>query len=258
MEHGTRVVVTGGGNGIGRALAHRLAREGAAVVVADVDERAAVTVAREVGGHAVVCDVATASGMEGMINEAREWLGDIDWYFGNAGVEHGGDLDTPDAVWHKVLDVNMLAHVRAARLLVPGWIGRGGGRFVLTASAAGLLTMVGNAPYSVSKHAAVAFAEWLSVTYGDQGIVVQAVCPLGVDTAMLDGIGQAQQMLRADAMSADEVADAVWEGLQRDDFLILPHPQVAGYYANRAADTDRWLAGMRRLNRSSAEQFGDH
>ncbi|CAB4989266.1 unannotated protein [freshwater metagenome] len=143
-----------------------------------------------------------------------------------------------------------MAHVRAARLLVPEWLERGGGRFVVTASAAGLLATVGNAPYSVSKHAAVGFAEWLSITYGNRGITVQAICPQGVTTRMLDEAGPFKELLTRDgALSPEQVAESVWQGLQDGGFLILPHPEVLEYYSNRAAHTDRWLGLMRRIQR---------
>jgi NAD(P)-dependent dehydrogenase (short-subunit alcohol dehydrogenase family) len=169
----------------------------------------------------------------------------------NAGIDGAGGPDSlaaPDAVWERVIDTNVMAHVRAARALVPGWLETGGGRFVVTASAAGLLTMIGSAPYSVTKHAAVAFAEWLSVTYGDRGVTVQAICPQGVQTRMLEEAGPLQELLSRDAaLTPDQVADTWIASLADDRFLVLPHPEVAGYYAARAADTDRWLAGMRRL-----------
>jgi NAD(P)-dependent dehydrogenase (short-subunit alcohol dehydrogenase family) len=146
------------------------------------------------------------------------------------------------------LDVNLMAHVRAARLLVPDWLRRGGGRFVVTASAAGLLTMIGSAPYSVSKHAAVAFAEWLSITYGNAGVVVQAICPQGVATRMYERAGPLKDLLGRDrVVTPEEVADVAWEAMQDNRFLILPHPEVAGYYAHRAASPDAWLAAMRHL-----------
>jgi len=149
----------------------------------------------------------------------------------------------------------VLAHVRAARLLVPEWLERGAGRFVVTASAAGLLTMLGSPTYSVSKHAAVAFAEWLSATYRHRGVVVQAICPQGVRTRMLDNAGPLQELLSHDtAIAPEDVAEAMWQAMADDRFLVLPHPEVAGYYANRAAQTDRWLAGMNKLQRRLEEK----
>ena len=244
-------VVTGAGHGIGRALATRLAAEGARVVVNDLDPEAAAAVADEIGGTPVPADCSTDSGVRHLLEQATRELGRIDVFMANAGIDGAGgpdSLDTSDDVWTTVLDTNVMAHVRAARALVPGWLEGGGGRFVVTASAAGLLTMIGSAPYSVSKHAAVAFAEWLSVTYGDRGVVVQAICPQGVQTRMLEEAGLLQDLLSRDsALAPEQVADAWVESLSDDRFLVLPHPEVAGYYAARAQDTDRWLAGMRRL-----------
>jgi NAD(P)-dependent dehydrogenase (short-subunit alcohol dehydrogenase family) len=242
------VVVTGAAGGIGRALAERMVREGARVVVTDLDEARLGPVAEELGAYAVCADAATAAGVERVVTAAREHLGAIDVFFANAGVETGTGLDSFDADWARSLDVNLMAHVRAARLLVPDWLERGSGRFVVTASAAGLLTMIGSAPYSVSKHAAVAFAEWLSITYGNAGVVVQAICPQGVATRMYERAGPLKDLLGRDrVVTPQEVADLAWEAMQDNRFLILPHPEVAGYYAHRAASPDAWLAGMRHL-----------
>lgn len=245
---GAGVVVTGAGHGIGAAIVRRLAAGGARVVVNDLDERAAEEVAAELGGLAVTGDAASEAGVDALVDAATRELGRIDIYVANAGVDVGRGLGAPEEDWATAWEVNVLAHVRAARLLVPRWLESGGGRFVVTASAAGLLTMLGSPSYSVSKHAAVAFAEWLSATYGDRGIVVQAICPQGVRTRMLQEAGPVQALLSHDAaLEPEDVAEAVWRGLQDDRFLILPHPEVAAYYALRAQDTDRWLAGMRRL-----------
>jgi NAD(P)-dependent dehydrogenase (short-subunit alcohol dehydrogenase family) len=244
---GSSAVVTGAAGGIGRAIAHRLATEGFRLVVADLDP-AVETVAAELGAVAVVGDCASAAGVEPLVAAALDALGRVDVFFANAGTDVGRGLDTADAAWEIALEVNVMAHVRAARLLVPRWLDGGGGRFVVTASAAGLLTMLGSAPYSVSKHAAVAFAEWLRATYGHRGIVVQAVCPQGVRTRMLEEAGPLRDLLSRDrALEPEEVADVIWRALQGNDFLVLPHPEVAGYYRARAADPDAWLAGMGRL-----------
>jgi len=258
---GQGVVVTGAGRGIGRALALRAAREGARVVVNDLDAGTARAVAAEVGGTAVPGDAASAAGVRALVAEATEALGRIDAFLANAGIDgaHGPDsLQTPDEAWARVVDVNVMAHVRAARELVPRWLADGqGGRFVVTASAAGLLTMIGSAPYSVTKHAAVGFAEWLSVTYGGRGVRVHAICPQGVRTQMLEDAGPLQQLLSRDrALEPDEVADALVAAIEEDRFLVLPHPEVAGYYAARAADPDRWLAGMRRLQQKVDTALG--
>lgn len=249
------VVVTGAGNGIGAALARRLAATGARVVVNDLDAGAAEAVAAEIGGIAVPGDAASEAGVTALVAEAGAHLGGIDMYVANAGVGVGGGPEAPEADWDLAWQVNVMAHVRAARELVPGWLERGHGRFLTTVSAAGLLTMLGSAPYSVTKHAALAFGEWMSATYGDRGITVQCVCPLGVRTDLLESSGDTgKAILAGDAITPEEVADAVMAGLADGRFLILPHPQVADYYAARATDTDRWLAGMRRLQAKVFEE----
>ena len=243
-------VVTGGGSGIGRALARRLAAAGAQVVVNDRDPNAAKAVAAETGGLAAPADVSSEDGVRGLISAARDHLGEIDIYCSNAGIAAGTGADSPDAVWQQSWDVNVMAHVWAARELLPGWLARGRGRFVVTASAAGLLTMLGTAPYSVTKHAAVGFAEWLAASYGYRGLQVHCICPQGVRTGMLAASGRAGNVvLQEAAIEPDRVANALWDGMTDGRFLILPHPEVAGYYALRAGDTDRWLRGMGRLQR---------
>ncbi|CUR57863.1 Short-chain dehydrogenase/reductase SDR [metagenome] len=248
---GVGAVVTGAGHGIGRALATRLALEGARVVVNDLDADAAHEVAAAIGGTAVPGDAASAEGVEHLITQARIDLGRIDLFLANAGIDGVGgpdSLHTPDDAWARIVEVNVMAHVRAARLLVPDWLETGGGRFVVTASAAGLLTMIDSAPYSVTKHASVGFAEWLSVTYGHRGVTVQAICPQGVQTRMLEEAGPLVGLLSRDtALTPEQVADAFIASLADDRFLVLPHPEVADYYRARATDTDRWLGGMRRL-----------
>lgn len=248
--HGAGVVVTGGGAGIGEALARRFAQSGATVVVNDIDATSAHRVARDIDGHAVPCDAATQDGVERLVTEARGHLGDIDLFCANAGVGRGGGPEAPDEAWAVSWEVNVMAHVRAARTLLPHWLARGRGHFLATVSAAGLLSHLTAAPYAVSKHAALAFAEWLSITYEPHGITVQALCPQGVRTNMLlaeDDPGKA--LLLPDALLPEQVAEAVVQGLASGQFLILPHPDVAGYAINRATDRDRWLAGMRRLRR---------
>jgi NAD(P)-dependent dehydrogenase (short-subunit alcohol dehydrogenase family) len=245
---GKGVVVTGAGHGIGRALAARFAAEGARVVVNDLDADAAEKVATEIGGYGVPGDATTEHGVAALVAAAGEHLAAIDVWCANAGIERGHGLHASEADWAAALDVNMLAHVRAARLLVPGWVERGQGRFVVTASAAGLLTMLGSPVYSVTKHAAVAFAEWLSATYRHRGVHVHAICPQGVKTRMLDESGPLKDLLSHDvALEPEDVAEALWQAIQDDRFLVLPHPEVAGYYATRATQTDRWLGGMNKL-----------
>lgn len=247
---GSTAVVTGAAGGIGRAIATRLVAEGFRVVVADLDPAVAET-AGALGDDvvaAVVGDCASEAGVADLITAAQEQLGHIDVFFANAGVEGGRGLEATEDQWARAIEVNVMAHVRTARLLVPTWLETGGGRLVVTASAAGLLTMLGSAPYSVSKHGAVAFAEWLRATYSHRGIVVQAICPQGVRTRMLDDSGPLRDLLSRDrALEPSEVADLVWEALQDERFLVLPHPEVAGYYAARASDPDAWLGAMGRL-----------
>jgi NAD(P)-dependent dehydrogenase (short-subunit alcohol dehydrogenase family) len=244
-------VVTGAGHGIGRALAGRLVAEGARVVVNDLDEDACRAVADELGATPAPGDCSSDEGVRALVGTATETLGRVDVYLANAGIDRTqpDSLQASDEDWARMIDTNVMAHIRAARVLVPHWLEDGqGGRFVVTASAAGLLTMIGAAPYSVTKHAAVGFAEWLSVTYGHRGIAVQAICPQGVQTRMLEQAGPLKDLLTRDAaLTPEQVADAWVASLAEDRFLVLPHPEVAHYYAARATDTDAWLAGMRRL-----------
>ncbi|MFB8772646.1 SDR family oxidoreductase [Streptomyces broussonetiae] len=243
---GAGVVVTGAGGGIGAALARRFAAEGARVVVNDLDADKAKAVAEEVGGTAVPGDASA------IVEEARDALGGtVDVYCANAGVASGGSEAADESVWALAWDVNVMAHVRAAHALLPDWLERGEGRFVSTVSAAGLLTMIGAAPYSVTKHGAYAFAEWLSLTYRHRGVKVHAICPQGVRTDMLAGSGSAGDLVLAPtAIEPDAVADALFEGVAEDRFLILPHPEVGEYYRARAAEPERWLGGMNRLQRT--------
>jgi NAD(P)-dependent dehydrogenase (short-subunit alcohol dehydrogenase family) len=237
------VVVTGAGGGIGAALARRFAAEGARVVVNDLDAGRARAVAEEIGGIALPGDASA------IVAEARDALGGtIDVYCANAGLGSGGGEDAGEEVWARAWDVNVMAHVRAARALLPQWLERGRGRFVSTVSAAGLLTMIGAAPYSVTKHGAYAFAEWLSLTYRHRGIKVHAICPQGVRTDMLAATGSAGDLvLQPTAIDPEDVADALFKGMAENRFLILPHPEVADYYQARAGDPDRWLTAMNHL-----------
>jgi NAD(P)-dependent dehydrogenase (short-subunit alcohol dehydrogenase family) len=247
---GAGVVVTGGGGGIGAAMARRFAGEGAHVVVADLDADAVTAVAEEIGGTAFVGDVATEDGVAALLAAANEALGEIDLFCANAGVAPLGGADALEQQWALAWDVNVMAHVRAASALLPNWLARGRGHFIATVSAAGLLTSLGSAPYSVTKHGALAFAEWLSATYRHRGITVQAVCPQGVRTKMLAETGPAGQLIMgASAITAEQVADLVVESVTDGRFLVLPHPEVADYYAARATDTDRWLGSMNKLQR---------
>ncbi|MGN9795229.1 SDR family oxidoreductase [Streptomyces sp. NPDC054847] len=246
---GAGVVVTGAGGGIGAALARRFAAEGAKVVVNDIDPGKAKTVADEIGAVAVPGDASQ------IVEEARDALGGVvDVYCANAGLASGGDAFADEDVWAAAWDVNVMAHVRASRILLPDWLERGSGRFVSTVSAAGLLTMIGAAPYSVSKHGALAYAEWLSLTYRHRGIKVHAICPQGVRTDMLTASGSAGELvLTPTAIEPEDVADSLFEAMAEDRFLVLPHAEVAGYYAARATQNDRWLAGMSHLQQKWEE-----
>ena len=245
------IVVTGGGNGIGAALCRRFAKESPrGIVVADVEAAAAQRVASEIGGLSVTTDVGAEADVVRLVERANEVYGPIDLFCSNAGIfgEEGGP-DIADAVWQRIWDINVMAHVYAARAVLPQMLQRGHGYLLNTASAAGLLTMLGAAPYAVTKHAAVGFAEWLSITYADRGIKVSCLCPQGVRTRMLLGEdGTQENFLLPTALSAEQVADAVVEGLAQERFLILPHPEVATYFRHKGDDYERWLRGMRRMN----------
>ena len=249
--HGKVVVVTGGANGIGRALCRRFAAEGArGVVVADLDGDGAVKVAKEIGGLAVTTNVSDEADIVHLVTQSINAYGPIDLFCANAGVlgEFGG-AEVPNEAWRQIWDVNVMAHIYSARAVLPGMLARGAGYLLHTASAAGLLTQVGGAPYAVTKHAAVAFAEWLSITHGDAGIKVSCLCPQGVRTQMLLGAdGDRESFLKEGAIEPEDVAEAVIAGLAEERFLILPHPEVAEYFRRKADDYDRWLRGMRRLN----------
>ncbi|MDH6116236.1 NAD(P)-dependent dehydrogenase (short-subunit alcohol dehydrogenase family) [Kitasatospora sp. GAS204A] len=244
----TRVVVTGAGRGIGAALAEAFVAGGAAVVVNDLDADVAAETAARLGAVAVPGDAASREGVAALIEAARAELGGIDVYCANAGVAPGGGAEAPEALWSAAWEVNVMAHVRAAELLLPEWLERGEGRFIATVSAAGLLTMLGSAPYSVSKHAALSFAEWLSATYRHRGVKVHAICPQGVRTQILQAAGEVgEALMGATALEPEAVAAEVLRAIEAERFLILPHPEVAGYYAHRAADPDGWLAAMNHL-----------
>ncbi|GAA1380583.1 SDR family oxidoreductase [Pseudonocardia kongjuensis] len=289
---GQVAAVTGGAGGIGRAIARRLVENGARVLVSDLDADRVDQVVAElevlapgrIAGHVGNC--ADETDLAGLLAEADRRFGPVDLFVANAGIGPVSGIDAPDAEWTAALEVNVLAHVRAARLLLPGWLERGRGHFVVTASAAGLLTQIGSPTYTVTKHAAVGFAEWLSVTYGDRGIGVSCLCPMGVDTAMLRGdtdsgdtdsgdtdsgdtdsggtepgdaeAGAAESQRRALAavtgagrvLDPLDVADTLLAALRDERFLVLPHPEVGEFYRRKGADHDRWLAGMRRYQQS--------
>ena len=245
------VVVTGGAHGIGRALCERFAAEGARkVVVADIDGEAAEGVAGAIGGLAVATDVASESAIRRLVQRTEDEIGPIDLFCSNAGIMVKGGIEVLDDDWERIWRINFQSHLYAARAVLPAMIKRGEGYLVAVASAAGLLTQIGSAPYSVTKHAAVALAEWLAITYGDKGIKVSCVCPQGVRTRMLeDDDGPIAGLLKDSALDPGQVADAVVKGIAEETFLILPHPEVSEYFRRKAGDYDRWLRGMRKLQR---------
>ena len=219
------IVVTGGGNGIGRALCRRFAAEGAgAIVVADVEHEAARSVAAEIGCQDACPDVSNESEVQRLVDETLKAHGRIDLFCSNAGIVIEGDECVPDRDWERIWEINVLAHIYAARAVLPSMLARKEGYLLQTVSAAGLLTSIGSAPYAVTKHAALGFAEWLAITYGDSGIKVSALCPQGVKTRMLENARGGESFLLDGALTAEQVAEAVVKGLEREEFLILPHP----------------------------------
>lgn len=248
------VVVTGGASGIGRALSRRFADEGARkVIVADLDEARARTVADEIGdaGSAFSVDVARETEMASLVDEVEAEWGSIDLFCSNAGIFLSGGLEQSDEAWERIWKVNVMSHVYAARQLVPRMIERGGGYLLTTASAAGLLSQIGSVTYAVTKHAAVALAEWIAITHGADGIKVSILCPQAVRTPMLTSEDGSVASVDG-VLEPDDVADAVVEALDEERLLVLPHPRVAEYVRRRAEDPDRWISGMQRLQ----ERFG--
>ncbi len=249
---GSVVFITGGASGIGAAMAEAFAAAGArAVIVADIEADGARTVADRVGGRAITLDVTDEPATAAAIRDVEAEFGSLDVLCVNAGIATAGSVDTDNARWQRTWEVNVMAHVYAVRHAIGGMLERGHGHIVSTASAAGLLTSLGAAPYSVTKHAAVALAEWLAITYGDRGIGVSCVCPQFVDTPMLEAFAGGSDAMRAwvgdIAVTPEEVAAQVVDAVEEGTFLVLPHPEVAAYIAGRAADHDRWITGMRRL-----------
>jgi NAD(P)-dependent dehydrogenase (short-subunit alcohol dehydrogenase family) len=247
--HDKVVVVTGGANGIGRALCRRFAVEKAkAIFVADIDGAGAARVANEIRGTPVKVDVAREADLHRLVKQVTDEHGSIDLFCSNAGILFPGGEETSDADWQRIWNINVMAHVYGARAVLPGMLARRQGYLLQTVSAAGLLTIIGAAPYAVTKHAALAFAEWLAITYGDRGIKVSALCPIGVRTDMLlkDESSVAASILQT-AIEPEQVADAVVKGLAEEKFLILPHPEALEFFRRKASDYDRWLNGMRRL-----------
>jgi NAD(P)-dependent dehydrogenase (short-subunit alcohol dehydrogenase family) len=267
---GRIAVVTGGGNGIGEALCHAFAQRGArAVVVADLNgadaERVAAEITAEAGAataRGVRVDVAVESDVVELVRRTEDELGPIDLFCSNAGIMTIGGVEVPDEQWQHMWQVNVASHIYAARALLPQMLARGDGYLLHTASAAGLLTQIGSAPYSVTKHAVVSLAEWLSITFGDAGIKVSCLCPQAVETAMIGSVRSrprgddlTTQVSRDGVLLPEQVAEAVIGGLAREEFLILPHPEVATYEQRRAGDRERWLRGMRRVQASMVAAF---
>ena len=250
---GKVVVVTGGGNGIGEGLVRRFVAEGARVLAADLDGEAARRVAADVGAIGVRADVAVESDVVGLVDTAESELGPVDLFCSNAGIGPSGSVEMSNEMWQKIWEINTMSHVYAARACLPGMLARGEGYLLQTVSAAGLLTNLGAAAYSVTKHAALGLAEWLSVTYGDRGIKVSALCPQFVQTDLLRDLAAdpaVAQWVKGSTIEVSDVAGSVVRGLEDERFLILPHPEVETFFQRKATDYDRWLAGMRKLQAS--------
>jgi NAD(P)-dependent dehydrogenase (short-subunit alcohol dehydrogenase family) len=250
---GKVVIVTGGANGIGRALCHKFAQEGAkAVIVSDIDVHGAEQVADEIKSVAIPANVGQEREVARLVETVTRDFGRVDLFCSNAGIGVAGGEEAPDADWERSWQINVMSHVFAARAVLPQMLERKDGYLLQTVSAAGLLTQIGSAPYAVTKHAALSFAEWLSITYGDRGLKVSALCPQGVRTNMLrraDFAGGA--FLLDTAIEPEQVAEDVVKGLAEEKFLILPHPEVAKYFQNKANDYDRWIRGLRKLQAST-------
>lgn len=253
MEVRDRIaVITGGASGIGAALARRFVAEGArAVAVADIQAEALAQVAEETGALAVRCDVASEADVQRLVTQVENELGPIDIFCSNAGVARWGEEDAPDEEWQLNFDVHVMAHVYAVRAVAPKMAARGGGYLIHTSSAAGLLSHIRSATYTVSKHAAVAFAEWVAIKYRDKGIRVSVLAPQAVRTAMTTGPGGSSVASVDGMIEPEALADCVIETMAKEEFLMLPHPQVRDYMDKKAENIDRWLAGMNRWRQKS-------
>lgn len=251
---GKNIVITGGASGIGRAMASRFIQEGAAqVVIADINGDVLEAVAADIGATAITTDVSKESDVLNLIRTAETDYGHIDLLCNNAGIGVGTGPETPNEDWQRIWEINVMAHVYAARAALPAMLARGEGYILNTASAAGLLTQIGSAPYAVTKHAAVGFAEWLAVTYGDRGIITSVLCPQAVNTAMTANT-EAGGVAGVDGMmEPEELCDTVVDSIKDERFLILPHPEVLTYMQRKTSDYDRWIGGMRRLQ----ARYGD-
>lgn len=243
------VVVTGAAGGIGRAMAIRFAQAGAKrVVCADIDGDGAAATAKEIDGIGRRVNVANEEEIKQLIDDIEEQEGPIDLFCSNAGILMRGGPEVPNAEWQRIWDINVMSHVYAARHLVPRMIARGGGYLLNTASAAGLLSQVGSAPYAVTKHAAVALAEWLALTYGDDGIKVSVLCPQAVRSAMTAGNEEGVASMDG-LLEPEKVAEDCLRAVEEETFLVLPHPEVLDYMRRKTDNYDRWIGGMRKLNR---------
>jgi NAD(P)-dependent dehydrogenase (short-subunit alcohol dehydrogenase family) len=251
---GKVVVVTGGANGIGRALCIRFAQEGARLVaVSDIDEDNGFKVMQELGedrGAFVAADVSQESQVKFLVDTVTEVAGQVDIFCSNAGIAVSGGPEASDREWKRSWEINTMSHVYAARAVLPQMLERKQGYLLQTISAAGLLTSLGSAPYAVTKHAALGFAEWLAITYGEQGIRVSALCPQGVHTNMLKSDHPGTRMLLEGAIAPEQVADDVVKAITEERFMILPHPEAGKYFQNKANDYDRWIRGMMKLQRN--------
>jgi NAD(P)-dependent dehydrogenase (short-subunit alcohol dehydrogenase family) len=251
---GKNIVVTGGANGIGRALCERFAREAARhIMVVDLDEANARKVASSVGGRAMRVDVSSREEIESLVREVEDDSGPIDLFVSNAGIAIEGGPEVAVDAWSRIWGINVMAHVHAAHAVLPSMLERGEGYLLNTCSAAGLLSQIGSAPYAVTKHAAVAFAEWISITYGDRGIKVSALCPQAVRTNMTAALENGGVAGVDGMIEPEDLAEVAIQGLREERFLILPHESVRTYYERKGQDIDRWLKGMRRLQ----ARFGD-
>ncbi len=249
------IIVTGAARGIGLGLCKRFAQESPqAIVMSDLKDSNIVASAEAMGGTAVVCDVAVEEDVQRLVDRTLDEHGRVDLFCANAGIVAPGGIHASNEHWQRVMDVNFTSHLYSTRAVLPSMLERGEGCLMHTASAAGLLTSIGSASYAVSKHAAVAFAEWVSITYGDKGIQVACLCPQGVETNMIKGDDPLSAVMRSHALTTEKVAEDVVVALREKRFLILPHPEVHRYIQNRATDHQRWLKGMQKLNH---ELMGD-
>ena len=249
---GKVVVITGAASGIGAAMARRFARESpAGLMLVDYNGEAAAAVATSIGAEHFQMDVSDVEANRQLVETTEDRFGPIDLFCANAGFAVAGTEQSDPDAWARMWEVNVMAHIHAAKQLIPGWLAQGRGYFLSTASAAGLLTNLGAAEYSVTKHAAVAFAEWLAVTYGDKGINVSCLCPQFVNTPLVNAMSELESLIATAAvLEPSAVADLVVDGLAAERFLILPHPEVEQYFQNKAGDYDRWITGMQKLQRT--------